>query len=198
PYGQHLLLSGESGAGKSSLVNLLLRFADYEQGAIRLGGHDLRAIPHETLRRTFAVMSQNTYLFNTTIGENIRIGRKTAVDADVVAAARQAQVHDFIAGLPRQYDTYVGEGGVRLSGGERQRIALARMLLRQAPIWILDEPTANLDPATAVAVLDTLFTTGAPKTILLLSHRPELAGRFAFDQILTIRDGQAVAAFPSP
>jgi ATP-binding cassette subfamily C protein CydC len=182
PFGEKILIAGESGAGKSSLVNILLRLTEFEQGRVTLDSHDFRQMSIETIRRTFAVMTQNSYLFNTTIGENIRIGRKSATDAEIAAAAKQAQVDAFINTLPNRYETYVGEMGGRLSGGERQRIALARMLLRDAPIWILDEPTANLDPVTAVAVLKTIFSLGAGKTILLISHRPEINQLLTFDQ----------------
>jgi ATP-binding cassette subfamily C protein CydC len=188
PYGQRIRVAGESGAGKSSLLHILLRFTEYERGEILLGGHELRTLSHETVRRTFAVMTQNSYLFNTTIGENIRIGRKSATDADITNTAKKGQVHAFIADLPDGYDTFVGEGGVRLSGGERQRIALARMLLREAPIWILDEPTANLDPVTAVSILKTIFAAGAGKTIILISHRDEISHFIPFDQQIFLKN----------
>jgi len=181
-YGTHLLLTGESGAGKSSLINLLLRFADYEAGHVTVGGTDLRAFTHESVRQTFAVMTQRTHLFNTTIRENVRIGRKSASDEEIVAAAQAAHVHDFIQTLPNGYETYVGEGGALLSGGERQRIALARMLLKEAPIWLLDEVAANLDPLTAVSVLQSVLTAGADRTIILMTHRPELVTDHGFDQ----------------
>ena len=181
PFGSHLLLTGDSGTGKSSLINMLLRFADYEAGRICVGGVDLRAIAHEDVRRTFGVMTQRTHLFNTTIRENIRIGDKAAPDAEVEAAAQTAQIHGFILSLPDGYSTYVGEGGVLLSGGERQRLALARMLLKDAPIWLLDEITANLDPITAVQVLDAVLAAGRGRTVVLMTHRVEMARRHAFD-----------------
>ena len=127
-------------------------------------------------------MTQRTHLFNTTIGENIRIGRKSASDEEVVAAAQAAQVQTFISSLPDGYQTYVGEGGALLSGGERQRIALARMLLKDAPIWLLDEITANLDPITAVHILQAVLTAGANRTIILMTHRTQLLENHPFAQ----------------
>lgn len=181
PYGAHLLLTGESGAGKSSLINVLLRFVDYEAGRITVGRTDLRDMRHESVRQIFAVMTQRTHLFNTTIRENVRIGHQSATDEEVVAAAQAARVHDFIQTLPDGYETYVGEGGVLLSGGERQRIALARTLLKDAPIWLLDEVAANLDPVTAVDVLQSVLRAGAGRTVILMTHRPELVAGYSFD-----------------
>jgi ABC-type multidrug transport system fused ATPase/permease subunit len=189
PYGQHILLTGESGGGKSSLVNILLRFAEYEKGTIQIGGQDLRTVPHEALRRMFAVMTQSTYLFNTTIGENIRIGRPGAAMTEIVAAARKAQVHSFISRLPQGYDTFVGESGVLLSGGERQRIALARMLLREAPIWILDEVTANLDAETARDIQLVIQQLTRACTVLTIAHR--LSPFIKADKVLSLKNGRA-------
>ncbi len=186
-YGQHVLVTGESGAGKSSLINILLRFAEYEAGTIEVGGVDLRRLPHEEVRRTFGVMTQRVHLFNTTLRENIRIGRRSAGDGAVEAAAQAAQIHEFIATLPNGYDTYVGEGGALLSGGERQRVALARVLLKDAPIWLLDEMTANLDPITAVDVLRTVFTVAKDRTILLATHQPDAVAAYPFDAEIRIQ-----------
>ena len=182
PYGTKLLLTGESGVGKSSLINILLRFADYETGHITLGGTDLRVLAQEDVRQMFGVMTQRTHLFNTTIGENIRIGRTSASDEEVEAAAQAAHVHDFILSLPDGYDTFVGEGGTLLSGGERQRIALARMLLKDAPIWLLDEITANLDPITATNVFHAVLTAGANRTLIVMTHRTEFVDHRRFYQ----------------
>ena len=169
--GQRVAIVGRSGAGKSTIVNLLLRFWEYESGAIRLGGHDLRDYTSTDLRRMIGVMSQRTYLFNTTVMENIRLARADASDEEVMRAAKLAQVHDFIAALPDGYATRVGEDGARLSGGERQRIALARVLLKDAPIVILDEPTANLDALTEQSVWRSILETTAGRTILVMTHR---------------------------
>ncbi|MCB0166089.1 MAG: thiol reductant ABC exporter subunit CydC [Anaerolineae bacterium] len=190
PYGAKVLLTGASGAGKSSLINILLRLADYEAGQITLGGVDLRALAQEEVRQVFGVMTQRTHLFNTTIRENIRIGRKAADDEAVAAAAQAAHIHDFILTLPNGYDTWVGEGGALLSGGERQRLALARMVLKDAPIWLLDEITANLDSITAANVLRTVLAAGADRTLILMTHRPERLSRYRFDQRVRLVAGR--------
>ncbi len=126
------------------------------------------------------------HLFNTTIRENIRIGDKNACDAEIEAAARIVQVHEFIMTLPDGYDTDVGEGSALLSGGERQRLALARMLLKDAPIWLLDEITTNLDPVTAVRVMDAVMAAGGDHTIVLMTHRTELIRGYRFDRVIEL------------
>ncbi len=169
--GERVALLAPSGLGKSTLIHLLARFYDYEAGEILLGGHDLRAYTQTGARAAIAVMEQRPALFNTTLRENIRVGHPEASDADVEDAARRAEIHDFIQSLPQGYDTLVGEDGGQLSGGQRQRVALARALLRPAPILILDEPTAHLDPATAEAVLTTIFQQAGERTVILLAHQ---------------------------
>jgi ATP-binding cassette subfamily C protein CydC len=138
---------------------------------------------HESVRQLFGVMTQRTHLFNTTIRENIRIGRKSASEDEVIAAAQAAYIHDFILSLPDGYDTAVGESGTLLSGGERQRIALARMLLKDAPIWLLDEITANLDPITAANVLQAVLRAGANRSLILMTHRTKLVKNYQFELI---------------
>ncbi len=184
--GQRVAILGESGSGKSTLVSVLMRFWDYQGGAIRLGDHELRQYAQADIRSVFGVMSQRTHLFNTTIRDNIHLARTNASVVEVEEAAKQAQIHDFIVSLPHGYDTIVGEDGFQLSGGERQRIALARVLLKNAPILILDEPTANLDVLTERAVLETILDTTRGKTLLLLTHRRVLLGRM--DQVYILRD----------
>lgn len=169
--GDHVALIGASGSGKSTLVNVLARFYDYQAGTIQFGGHDLRAYSHETLRDQIAVMEQRTTLFNSTIYENILIGRPSATQDEVIAVAQQAEIHDFIMSLPDGYQTRVGEDGGQLSGGQRQRIALARALLRNTKLLILDEPVANLDPATGEAILRTIFKQYHGRTVILLAHQ---------------------------
>lgn len=169
--GEHIAILGESGAGKSSLANLLLRFWDVESGHITIGGVELRELSSEQIRAHFGVLSQRATLFNTTILENIRIGRSDATNAEVSDAAQQAQLVPLIDKLTRGYETPVGELGTKLSGGEAQRVALARILLRDVPLYILDEATANLDVMTERALLETVLKVTAGKTLILLTHR---------------------------
>ncbi|HEX2907444.1 MAG TPA: ATP-binding cassette domain-containing protein, partial [Phototrophicaceae bacterium] len=190
PPGQHIALVGPSGAGKSTLVNLLLRFWDVEPGQIHLGGRDIRDFDPEYIRSRIAVVSQNTYLFNTTIRENLLIGWRGATDEEMIQAAQQAQIHDFILSLPDGYDTWVGEHGLRLSGGQRQRIAIARALLKNAPILILDEATANLDAVTEHEVLNAIKALMQGRTTLMITHR--LTGLETMDTILVLQNGQIV------
>ncbi|MCB9455839.1 MAG: thiol reductant ABC exporter subunit CydC [Anaerolineaceae bacterium] len=176
--GERVAILGESGAGKSTLVNVLLRYWDYETGAILLDGRDLRDYRQADVREVFGVMTQRTHLFNTTIRENIRIARAGATQEAIETAARQAQIHDFILSLPEGYDTFVGEDGSQLSGGERQRVALARVLLKNTPVLILDEATANLDPITERSVLETILQSTAGRSLLIFTHR-----RVLLDQV---------------
>ena len=188
PAGKSIAIVGPSGAGKSTLANLLLRFWDYESGEITFGGVPLKALDQEDVRKQIAFVSQNSYFFNTSIGENLRLARRSASPREIEAAARAAQIREFIMTLPKGYDTLIGEQGLRLSSGERQRLAIARALLKDAPILIFDEPTANLDPQTEKHVLETLFKTMQGKTFLLITHR--LIGLEQVDEILVIDDGR--------
>jgi thiol reductant ABC exporter CydC subunit len=181
---------GASGAGKSSLVNVLLCFWDYERGSVQIGGRDLRDFDPDEARALISVVSQPTYLFNGTIRDNLRIARPDAHDDDLIRAAQAAQLHTFIVSLPQSYDTWIGEQGLNLSGGERQRLAITRAILKDAPILILDEPTANLDPVTERAILDTLHIALAGRTTLLITHR--LVGLAAADEILVMQAGRVV------
>jgi ATP-binding cassette subfamily C protein CydC len=190
PTGGRLALVGPSGAGKSTLVRLLLRFWEYEHGQIYLGGHELRRYRAEDARQMISVVSQDTHLFNGTIRENLLLARPGASAAELDDAAGQAQLLPFIQGLPQGYDTWIGEQGLRLSGGERQRLALARAFLKDAPILILDEPTAHLDPSTARAFLRALGRLVAGRTTLMITHR--LADLEVMDQILVLEGGRIV------
>jgi ATP-binding cassette subfamily C protein CydC len=190
PQGGRLAVVGPSGAGKSTLVNLLLRFWEYDAGLIRLGGRDLREYRQDDVRGLIGVVAQSTYLFNATIRDNLLIARPDAGQAEVIRAAQQAQIHDFIQTLPEGYDTWVGEQGLRLSGGERQRLAIARAILKDAPILILDEPTANLDAVTEREVMSALFALMEGRTTLLITHR--LIGLEAMDEILVLSAGRVV------
>ena len=188
--GRRLALVGPSGAGKSTVVHLLLRFWDYDEGEITLGGHELRSYRGDDLRRMISVVSQHTDLFNDTIRANLLLARPGASEQHLIRAAELAQVHEFIAGLPGGYDTRIGEAGLRLSGGERQRLAVARALLKDAPILILDEPTTNLDVLTERSLLQTLLGLMERRTTLIITHR--LIGLEAVDEILVLREGHVV------
>lgn len=190
PPGKHLAIVGPSGAGKSTLGHLLLRFWDYQEGQILLGGRDLRACNQEEVRRLFAVVSQHTHLFTATVRENLLLARPDASESQMIEAARQAQIDELIQSLPEGYDTFLGEQGVRLSAGERQRLAIARAILKDAPILLLDEPTANLDAVTEQELMATLQAWTAGRSTLLISHR--LVGLEAADEILVLRSGQIV------
>lgn len=183
-----LAIVGPSGAGKSTIANLLLRFWDYSSGEIILSGESLKEQNQDQVRERIGYVSQNTYFFNTSIYENLRFARKKVTKEEVEAACKSAQIHDFIMSLPKAYDTLIGEQGLRLSGGERQRLAIARALIKDAPILILDEPTANLDPLTEGQVLETLFKVMKQKTSLLITHR--LIGLENVDEIVVMNHGQ--------
>jgi ATP-binding cassette subfamily C protein CydCD len=190
PAGKSVAIVGPSGAGKSTLANLLLRFWDYEVGEITLDGKSLKGLNQDEVRQQFALVSQNSYFFNTTIRENLRLASRSVSLQDIETAAHAAQIHEFIISLSKGYDTLIGEQGLRLSGGERQRLAIARALLKDSPILILDEPTANLDPQTEKYVLDTLFETMRDKTSILITHR--LVGLQQVDEILVMDQGQII------
>jgi len=190
PEDNSIAIVGPSGAGKSTIANLLLRFWDYDLGEISLGGESLKELNQDEVRKRCALVSQNSYFFNTSIRENLRLARPSLSQDEMESAAKSAQIHDFIASLPKGYDTFIGEQGLRLSGGERQRLAIARVLLRDAPVFILDEPTANLDPITERQVLDMLFEIMRDKTSLLITHR--LVGLENVDEILVMDQGRIV------
>ena len=185
-----IAIVGPSGAGKSTLANLLLRFWDYNSGDITLGAASLKVYEQDEVRAKIGLVSQNTYFFNTTVFENLRFARRRVTREEVEAAAKSAQIHEFILSLPKGYDTMIGEQGLRLSGGERQRLAIARAIIKDAPILILDEPTANLDPLTEKQVLKTLYALMKKKTSLLITHR--LVGMENMDEILVMDHGRIV------
>ncbi len=190
PAGGTLAVVGPSGAGKSTLISVLMRFWDYESGECLLGGHDLRAYRQDDVRACMSVVSQHTYLFSGTIRQNLLIARPSASEADMIAAARQARLHDFVESLPLGYDTWIGEDGARLSGGQRQRIAIARALLADAPILLLDEATANLDTLTERDVLREVLALAQGRTTLIVTHR--LIGLDAADEIVVLDAGRVV------
>jgi ATP-binding cassette, subfamily C, bacterial CydC len=190
PHGGLVAVVGASGAGKSTLVGLLLRFWDYRQGKIWLGERELRDLAQEDVHRLVAVVAQNTHLFNATVRDNLLLARPAASEADLVRAARQARIHEDLAALPEGYDTWIGEHGIRLSAGQRQRLAIARALLKDAPLLLLDEPTANLDALAERRVLAGLRDLAAGRTTLLVTHR--LAGLEAAYEILVLDAGRIV------
>lgn len=169
--GQTIALVGPSGVGKTTLLNLLPRFYEPIVGRILIDGHDLRNLQLQTLRRQIAVVPQETYLFGTSIRENIRYGQLEATDAQIEAAAKAANAHDFIVGLPHGYDATVGERGVKLSAGQRQRVAIARALLKDAPVLLLDEATSALDSASEALVQEALDHLMQGRTTFIIAHR---------------------------
>jgi len=188
--GQTVAIVGPTGAGKSTLVNLIVRFYDPTRGAVLLDGVDLRRVKLAALRRQISVVLQEPMLFAGTIGDNIRYGRPEASDADVVAAARAANVHDFISSLPEEYETTIGERGSQVSGGERQRISVARAFLMDTPILLLDEPTSSIDSRTESVVLTALERLMEGRTTFIVAHRLSTIRRA--DLILVLDHGRLV------
>ncbi len=190
PAGKLVALVGASGSGKTTLSNLLLRFYDPQQGAIQIGGVDIRDVSTYDLRGQIAVVTQETFLFNDTIRNNIRMGRQEATDAEVESAARHAHAHDFILEKPQGYETLIGERGVMLSGGQRQRLAIARSILKNAPILVLDEATSALDTESERAVQAALEELMIGRTTICIAHR--LSTIQKADMIVVLGEGRIV------
>jgi ATP-binding cassette subfamily C protein CydC len=188
--GRCLAIVGSSGAGKSTLVNLLLRFWDYSHGSIRLGGQELRRLTGEQVRRHLSVVSQRTYLFSGSVRDNLLLANPTADEEAIFEAAKRAKMHDFIQSLPQGYETWIGEHGLHLSGGERRRLDIARAFLQNAPIWVLDEPTAHLDALAEQAMMQELRSLLSGRTTLLITHR--LVDLDWADEILVLDRGSVV------
>lgn len=188
--GETAAITGANGAGKSTLVHLLLRLIAPQSGAVLIDGRDVGTMALADLRGQIAVVSQRVKLFNASVKANIAYGRPDADDATIEVAARRAQAHDFITALPAGYDTLIGDDGVRLSGGQRQRIALARAILKDAPIVVLDEATAMFDPEGERDFLADSRAVLAGRTIILVTHRP--ASLMIADRVISIRDGKAI------
>ncbi|MET9241247.1 thiol reductant ABC exporter subunit CydC [Nonomuraea sp. NPDC003709] len=186
--GQTVALVGHSGAGKSTCASLLMRFWDVTAGTITIGGHDIRDFPQEDLRRLITLVPQDVYLFNISLRDNIRLGRPDATDEEVETAARAAHAHEFITGLPDGYDTLPGELGARLSGGQRQRIAIARALLKDTPILIMDEAVSNLDAESEQEVAAAMSAARHDRTTLIIAHR--LSTIRTADRIVVLDDGR--------
>ncbi|MET0233793.1 MAG: ABC transporter ATP-binding protein [Kibdelosporangium sp.] len=192
PEGQRLAVVGPSGAGKTTLLQLLARFYDVDAGTVSVGGVNVRAISTEALMARIAIVFQDVYLFDGTIAENVRLGRPDADDADVRAAATAAQLDDVIERLPDGWATNVGEGGASLSGGERQRVSIARALLKNAPIVLLDEVTSALDPVNEMAVHEGIERLMAGRTVVMVAHRLRTVQRA--DRVVFLDGGQIVEA----
>ena len=180
-------LVGESGSGKTTITNLLLRFYDVHTGKITLGGIDIRDIPYDELLDRISIVMQNVQLFDNTIEENIRVGKKGATKEEIIKAAKKARIHDFIMSLPEGYETDIGENGGILSGGQRQRISIARAFLKDAPILILDEMTSNVDPVNESLIQDAITELAKNRTVLVIAHHLKTIQKA--NQILVFQKG---------
>ena len=192
--GENVALVGHSGAGKSTCIHLLMRFWDVTDGAVTVGGHDVRSFPQSALRELIAWVPQDIYLFNMTIRENIRLARPDALDSEVEEAARIALAHDFIMRMPRGYETNAGERGVQMSGGQRQRIAIARAVLKDAPILVMDEAVSNLDVENERLLREAMARVRTGRTSLIIAHR--LSTIRSADRIVVLENGCVVEAGP--
>jgi len=188
--GQKVGIVGPSGAGKSTILALLLRLYEPQEGRILLDGHDVRSLRQESLRRAFAIVTQEPFLFNDTVRHNILYGRLEATEEEVQEAARLANAHEFIQSLPQGYDTVVGERGVKLSGGQKQRLCIARAFLANPPILLLDEATASVEPESEAIIQAALERLMEGRTTLIVSHRLSMVREC--DLILVVEGGRIV------
>ena len=189
--GKFYALVGPSGSGKSTLFSLLLRFYDVDQGEIRVEGHDIRQISQQSLRNHIGIVSQDTFLFHDTIRENIRYGRLDATDEEIVEAAKQAHAHEFISQIQGGYDAVVGDSGANLSGGQKQRLSIARAILKNAPILLLDEAMSALDTESEKIIQDAIEILSEGKTVIAIAHR--LSTVLEADQIIVMKEGHVEA-----
>ena len=185
--GEVTALIGPSGGGKSTVSKLAARFYDADKGTIKLGGRDISTINPENLLSAYSIVFQDVTLFNNTIMENIRIGRKGATDEEVINAAKEAQCDEFIRKLPQGYQMVIGENGCALSGGERQRISIARALLKDSPIILLDEATASLDADNETLIQQAISRLIKDKTVIIIAHRMRTVS--GADKIVVLEDG---------
>jgi len=183
-HGQKVGIVGPSGAGKSTLIALLMRFWDPQQGQIKLGDHSLTTYDSEALRQQFAVASQHAHLFNSTIKRNLLLANPDASDENIIEACKVADIHEFIDSQEEGYDTWIGEAGTKLSGGQIQRLAIARALLKDAPVLILDEPGENLDAETEQRVMSNIIKASVNRTVILITHKK--VGIEAMDQLVSL------------
>jgi ABC-type multidrug transport system fused ATPase/permease subunit len=190
--GQSVALCGPSGSGKSTILNLLLRFYDPQQGRVLLDGVDIRSLQKDSFRKFFALVQQETFLFNDSIGDNIRYGHPSATIDQVITAATAANAHSFISEMPNGYDTKVGERGIRLSGGQKQRISIARAFLANPRVLLLDEPTSSVEPESEAAIIIALQRLMDGRTTVLTSHRPSLIN--AAQMVYVIENGRVIEA----
>ena len=190
PEGTTTAIVGPSGSGKTTLTSLMARFWDVKKGSVKLGGIDVKDYSLDSLMSNFSMVFQNVYLFNDSIENNIKFGKPEASHEEVVAAAKAARCHDFIMALPDGYDTVIGEGGATISGGERQRLSIARAMLKDAPVVILDEATANVDPENEAELQAAVEALTGGKTIIMIAHRLKTV-RHA-NQILVVDHGKIV------
>ena len=186
--GKTVALVGSSGGGKTTLCHLIPRFYDVDEGQILVDGHDVRDLTLQSLRASIGLVQQDVFLFTGTIKENILYGRPTATDEEIVEAAKNARIHDFIMSLPDKYDTYVGERGVKLSGGQKQRISIARVFLKNPPILLLDEATSALDTTTEMEIQEALERLSQDRTTVIIAHR--LSTVKNADEIVVIDGGR--------
>ena len=190
PQNTTTAIVGPSGSGKSTICNLITRFYDVNSGSVKIGGHDVREFTCDSLLKNISMVFQNVYLFNDTIRNNIKFGKSDATEDEIIEAAKKACCHDFIMALPEGYDTMIGEGGSSLSGGEKQRISIARAILKNAPIILLDEATASIDPENEHLIQQAISELIQGKTIVTIAHR--LATIENADQILVVDHGKIV------
>ena len=188
--GRTVAIVGASGAGKSTISRLLFRFYDVTGGRILIDGQDIREVTQDSVRAAIGMVPQDTVLFNDSIYYNIEYGREGASRDEIIAAAKSAQIHDFIKSLPEGYDTMVGERGLKLSGGEKQRVGIARTLLKNPPILLLDEATSALDSETEQEIQGALDRAAEGRTVLMIAHR--LSTVAEADQIIVLQDGEIV------